>query len=42
MDATAVSLCMEYKIPILVFNLFVKDNLKRAIIDKDIGTIIRG
>jgi uridylate kinase len=42
MDATAISLCMDNKLPIVVFNLFVKGNLKKAIMGKDIGTVIRG
>jgi len=41
MDATAISLCMEEKIPIIVFNLFKKGNIKRIIEGKRIGTIIR-
>jgi len=42
MDATAVSLCMENNIPIVVFDLFRKGNLKRAVEGKTIGTIVRG
>ncbi len=41
MDATAISLCMEEKIPIIVFNLFKKGNIKRIIDGKKIGTIVR-
>ena len=41
MDATAISLCMEEKIPIIVFNLFKKGNIKRIIDGKRIGTIVR-
>lgn len=40
MDSTAISLCMEENIPIMVFNIEEKGNLKKAIIDKSIGTII--
>lgn len=40
MDSTAISLCMEESIPIMVFNIEEKGNLKKAIIDKSIGTII--
>ena len=40
MDSTAISLCMEENIPIIVFNIEEKGNLKKAIIDKSIGTII--
>ena len=42
MDATAVSLCMDNNIPIVVFDLFRKGNLKRAVEGKTIGTIVRG
>lgn len=41
MDATAISLCMENNLPIVVFNLFVKDNLKRVVTGKEVGTVIR-
>ncbi len=40
MDATALSLCMENHIPITVFNLHVKDNIKRAVAGKTVGTLI--
>ncbi len=40
MDSTAISLCMEYKIPIIVFNLFKKGNLKKIVLGKGIKTII--
>ena len=42
MDATAVSLCMENGLPIIVFDLFAKGSLKKVITGKGIGTIIRG
>ncbi|MCD6460767.1 UMP kinase [bacterium] len=42
MDSTAVSLCMDNKIPIMVFNMFNDENIKNAICGKNIGTIIRG
>jgi len=42
MDATAVSLCMDNNIPIVVFDLFKEGNLKRAIKGEKIGTIVRG
>jgi len=42
MDSTAISLCMENQMPILVFNLFVKGNLKKVVSGKNIGTIVRG
>ncbi|MFC1807376.1 UMP kinase [Candidatus Omnitrophota bacterium] len=42
MDATAVTLCRENNIPIVVFNLFKKGNLKKAVLGEAIGTIVRG
>lgn len=41
MDATSISLCMEEKIKMVVFNLNVKGNLKRAVAGEPIGTIIQ-
>ena len=40
MDSTAISLCMENKIPIIVFNLFKKGNLKKIVLGKGVKTII--
>jgi uridylate kinase len=40
MDATAISMCMDNKIPIAVFNLCEKGNLKRIIIGEKIGTLV--
>jgi uridylate kinase len=40
MDATALSLCMENHIPITVFNLHVKGNIKAAVSGKQVGTLI--
>ena len=42
MDTTAISLCMENKLPIIVFNLTVKGNLKRIVEGVHIGTIVKG
>ena len=42
MDATAISLCMDNHIPIVVFNLFTNGNLRRAVMGEDIGTTVRG
>ena len=41
MDATAVSLCMDNKLPIIVFNLRQPGNMKRAILGEAIGTTVR-
>ncbi len=40
MDTTAITLCMENKIPIIVFGLESRDNIKAAILGKKIGTTI--
>jgi uridylate kinase len=42
MDATAISLCMDHQIPIIVFNLKKKGNIKRAILGENVGTKVRG
>ncbi|MCH8029886.1 MAG: UMP kinase [Candidatus Dadabacteria bacterium] len=41
MDATAISLCMEGNIPIIVFNLFEEGNIKRIVMGEEIGSIVR-
>ena len=40
MDTTAISLCMDNNIPMIVFNLGVKGNIKRALQGEDVGTVI--
>jgi uridylate kinase len=42
MDATAISLCRENGLPILVFNLTEPGNIIRALQGEPIGTIVRG
>jgi len=42
MDATSISLCMENNIPVVVFNLYSKGNIKRVILGEKIGTIVKG
>ena len=42
MDSTAVSLCMDNNLPIIVFNLMGKGNVKKIIEGKKIGTLVRG
>ncbi len=41
MDATAVSLCMDNHLPIVVFNLLKKGNIKRVVLGEKIGTVIK-
>ena len=40
MDATAVSLCMENGLPIIVFDLRQEGNIKRAVLGERIGTLV--
>ena len=40
MDSTAISLCMEENIPICVFDITKKGNLKDILLDKNVGTIV--
>ena len=40
MDSTAISLCKDNKIPICVFNLFQKDNIKKIVMGKKVGTTV--
>ncbi len=41
MDATAISLCMDNDLPIIVFNLKDRGNIKRAVTGEKIGTVVR-
>lgn len=40
MDATAISMCMDNNMPIVVFNLYRKENLKRIIYGEKVGTLV--
>ena len=40
MDSTAISICKDNKIPICVFNLFQKDNIKKIVMGKKVGTTV--
>jgi uridylate kinase len=40
MDATAISLCMDNRLPIVVFNLRTPGNIKRAIIGEPVGSLV--
>jgi uridylate kinase len=41
MDSTAISLCMDNSLPILVFNMEVEGNISRALAGEDVGTIVK-
>lgn len=40
MDSTATTLCMDNKIPIVVYNMNVKGNLLKVINQENVGTIV--
>jgi uridylate kinase len=40
MDATAISLCMDNKLPIVVFNLNKEGNIRRVVMGEKIGTVV--
>jgi len=42
MDSTSVSLCMDNKLPMVIFNVFEKHSIKRAILGEAIGTTVGG
>jgi len=42
MDATAISLCMDNDLPIVVFNLTKRGNIRKVILGEKIGTVVRG
>jgi len=41
MDSTAISMCMDHNMPIIVFNLLQKGNIKRVVLGERIGTIVQ-
>jgi len=42
MDSTAISLCMDNDLPVMVFNALEPGNLRRAMQGEPIGTVVRG
>jgi uridylate kinase len=42
MDSTAFSLCMDNKMPIIVFDFFKPHNLKRVVMGEKVGTVVTG
>jgi uridylate kinase len=40
MDTTAISLCMDNKLPIVVFNLRTAGNMRRAIMGEPVGSLV--
>ena len=42
MDSTATSLCMDNDIPIIVFSIMEKGNIKKVVLGENIGTYVKG
>ena len=42
MDATAISLCMDHSLPIIVFGMEEAGNIKRVCLGESIGTVVSG
>ncbi len=42
MDSTAISMCMDNKIPLVVFNMFGKGNLLKIVQGEPVGTLVEG
>lgn len=42
MDSTAFSLCLDNKMPIVVFNIADPENIKRAVLGEPVGTLVTG
>jgi len=40
MDATATTLCMDNRIPLIVFNLDVYGNIEKAVLGEKVGTFV--
>lgn len=40
MDSTSLSLCMDNNMPIIVFNLFDRGNIKRVVLGEKVGTLV--
>jgi uridylate kinase len=40
MDNTALTLCMDNDVPIVVFNLLVPGNIERVVLGEEIGTLV--
>ena len=41
MDSTAFSLCMDNKMPIVVFNVFKPSNIKKVVLGEKEGTLVK-
>ncbi len=42
MDSAAISLCMDNGLPIVIFNLLVRHNIKRVVLGEKVGSLVKG
>ena len=42
MDSTAASLCKDNRIPIIVFNINIDGNIRKAVLGENVGTVVGG
>jgi uridylate kinase len=42
MDSAAISLCMDNNLPVVVFNLLTKHNIRRVVTGETVGTVVQG
>lgn len=42
MDATAITICMENNLPIIVFNIKEDGNMKKVVLGEKVGTLVKG
>ena len=42
MDATATSLCMDNNLPMIIFDMTCRDNIRKVVLGEAIGTIVKG
>jgi uridylate kinase len=42
MDSAAISLCMDNHMPIVVFDLFQRNNIKKVVCGEEVGTVVQG
>jgi len=42
MDSTAITMCMDNNLPIIVFDLFQEGNIEKVVLGEEIGTLVYG
>jgi uridylate kinase len=42
MDSTAITMCMDNNLPIIVFDLFQEGNVEKVVLGEEIGTLVFG